>query len=321
MNLPKTIGGYFELEVSSRSNSFLHDDAILLNTARNCFEYILKANNARHVYMPRFTCDVMLEPLNKLDIPYTFYSINKNLEIISNPELDKGEYLLYTNYFGIKDQYSHEMSELYGNNLILDCSQAYYFEPLKTGHTIYSPRKFFGLPDGGCLYTSKTLSGELPIDSSADRMSHLLKRLDQGAEAGYADFKLNDAKLIGQPIMQMSNLTRRLLASIDFTRAQKIRKENFRFLHESLNDINGYRHEYDDSTPMIYPLLVDQVDLRQKLIDEKIFVAKYWPNVLEWSHEEDLEYTLANQLLPLPIDQRYDINDMKKIADVIKSNI
>jgi hypothetical protein len=177
----QTIGGYFGLEIGEKGNGFLHDDAILLNTARNCFEYILEANKATHVYMPKFTCDVMLEPLEKLNILYTFYSIDDNLEITSKIDLEQDEYIVYTNYFGIKDNYSRQLSDVYGENLILDCSQAYYFKPLTIGHTIYSPRKFFGLPDGGCLYTSKTLSRELPVDFSQSRMSHLLKRLEHGA--------------------------------------------------------------------------------------------------------------------------------------------
>ena len=35
------IGGYFELEL--RNGAYYHKDAIRLNTARNCFEYILRS--------------------------------------------------------------------------------------------------------------------------------------------------------------------------------------------------------------------------------------------------------------------------------------
>lgn len=49
-----------------------------------------------------------------------------------------------------------------------------------------------------------------------------------------------------------------------------------------------------------------------------MFVAKYWPNVDEWAGEEAMETWMANHILPLPIDQRYDEEDMKRIADLIK---
>ena len=69
---------------------------------------------------------------------------------------------------------------------------------------------------------------------------------------------------------------------------------------------------------MVYPYHVDLgAELKKKLIDNKIFVATYWPNVLEWSSENDFEYKLTRYLLPLPIDQRYKSNDFKKIEQLV----
>ena len=45
-----------------------HKDAIRLNTARNSFEYVLRARQYTKVYIPYYTCEVMLEPINKLGI-------------------------------------------------------------------------------------------------------------------------------------------------------------------------------------------------------------------------------------------------------------
>ena len=33
---------------------------------------------------------------------------------------------------------------------------------------------------------------------------------------------------------------------------------------------------------MIYPFYTDDIYLRARLIKQHIFVAQYWPNVLEW---------------------------------------
>ena len=60
----KTLGGYFELEL--RKGDHYHKTAIKLNTGRNAFEYLLRAKQYQKVYMPYFTCDVMLEPIKKL---------------------------------------------------------------------------------------------------------------------------------------------------------------------------------------------------------------------------------------------------------------
>ena len=52
----------------------------------------------------------------------------------------------------------------------------------------------------------------------------------------------------------------------------------------------------------------------------KIFCARYWPNVLNWCKPRDWEYMLAENLVCLPIDQRYENQDMKRIIRIIKEN-
>jgi len=72
-----------------------------------------------------------------------------------------------------------------------------------------------------------------------------------------------------------------------------------------------------DAVPMVYPFLALIKGLREKLIENKIFVARYWPNVLDWTTKDDIEYLLACQMQPLPIDQRYGEEEMKKIIEII----
>ena len=316
MNLPKPIGGYLQLEFPRRGN-FLNPKAIFLNSGRSCLGYILRANNAAHVYVPKYTCEVVIEPLEELNIPYTFYQVNKYLEIETDIKLKDKEFILYTNYFGVKDSYCNKLSIKYKNALILDCSQAFYFPPLKYGHTFYSPRKFFGLPDGGILFTRKTIAGKLPTDISYKRFSHLIKRIDLGAEAAYQDFKKDDKSLSNQPIKQMSVLTKTLLQSINTKEALKIRVNNFDLLHKHLKETNQLKLANFNQGAMCYPYMVDYIGLRKKLIDKKIFVPTYWPNIFEWCDRKEFEYELAEKIMPLPIDQRYRSEDMRRILEAI----
>jgi hypothetical protein len=68
---------------------------------------------------------------------------------------------------------------------------------------------------------------------------------------------------------------------------------------------------------MIYPFWSMKTGLRQRLIDADIFVATYWPNVRDWCEPDSAECRLAESLLPLPIDQRYDDNDMQRILAIV----
>ena len=69
---------------------------------------------------------------------------------------------------------------------------------------------------------------------------------------------------------------------------------------------------------MVYPYLTKDGSLRRRLIEERVFVATYWPNVLQWCGEGDQEYRLAERLLPLPIDQRYGRAQMERIAALVQ---
>jgi hypothetical protein len=310
------IGGYFELEL--RKGEIYHKGAMALNTARNCFEYVLQARQYTKVYIPYYTCEVMLEPIHKLKIEFEFYHINELLEPVFLPKLEKKEAFLYTNYYGLKQDCVKCLAEVYGNQLIVDNAQAFFAEHLKGIDTFYSARKFFGVPDGAYLYTEKEQGQDFERDVSYNRVSHLLKRIDFGAEEGYCDFCNNDNALCGQKIKKMSKLTESLLSGIDYESAKQVRRDNYALLDKTLRESNMIHLEMDDETvPMVYPYMSEDSMLRQKLIEKKVFVATYWPNVREWTSEEKLERTLVDRLVPLPIDYRYGKDEMESIIRIV----
>jgi len=301
-----------------RKGEHYHKDAIKLNTARNSFEYVLLARHYRKVYVPYYTCEVMLEPIKKLGIEYDFYKIDENLEPKSLPELLFGEAFLYTNYFGLKQGCVKRLAEVYGERLIVDNAQAFYAESIQGIDTFYSARKFFGVADGAYLYTTNKLEQEIGQDVSCERMSHLLKRLDMGAEAGYQEFRNNDDYLCGQEVKMMSRLTEAVMCGIDYKAAKQKRRDNFAFLAEKLRYSNLIHLELDDeAVPMVYPYLTNDILLRQRLIENKVFVATYWPNVKGWVDEGTLERELTDNLIPIPCDQRYGIEDMNTIVNFV----
>ena len=312
----KPIGGYFSLELPQHEE--YHKDAIRLNTGRNCLEYILRVRGYSKVYIPYYTCDVVLEPFMKLGIPYEYYHINIHLEIQDEIALKSGEALFYTNYYGLKQQYTEKLANQYGNHLIVDNTQAFYAKPIEGINTFYTCRKFFGVPDGAYLYTDKQLDLELEQDHSYERMDSLAKRIDLSPEAGYQDFHETSHNLIGQPIKRMSKLTQRLMQGIDYTGAVQQRRANYKQLHFALGKSNTLSLPLEeDAVPMVYPYLATVKGLREKLIENKVFVARYWPNVLEWTAQNDIDYLLAYQMQPLPVDQRYGVEDMNRIITLV----
>ena len=312
----KEIGGYFELELS-KSNEY-HNELIKLKSGRNTFKYILKTRKPKKVYIPNYICDSVIEPLEELSITYEFFNVDENFEIVKDIILRENELVFYVNYFALKSRYVKNLIDKYGDKLIVDNTQAFFEKPLKSIDTIYSPRKFFGVSDGGYLSTDKYLDEKLEQDCSYGSSIQLLGRVDKNAFTFYDDYQKAEQRLKNQPIKKMSNLTQSILASIDYEEVIKKRKENFLYLHEQLRNINLINVENDlDVVPFVYPLMIKNENLRQKLIENKIYVAKYWNEVLTREDVSNVEKNFVNQIIPLPCDQRYDLDDVKIVIKMI----
>jgi hypothetical protein len=312
-----SIGGYLGLELPVGSEQYPH--LIRLNTGRNALEYILREKRYRKIYIPYFTCEVLLEPIVKLGLEYQFYSINEHLEPIIDFEIEPEACFLYTNYFGIKQ---HSVRYLSGKitNLIIDNSQAFFSEPLPGVDTFYSCRKFFGVSDGAYLQMKRKSNKRYPVDSSVHRFSHLIKNIDQGIQQGYGDYLKNNKDLENNPIRMMSPLTKRILSGINYSECARVRKRNFNFLHKHLKDYNLFKFNFpEEYSPMVYPFLWNDRQLKLHLIQRSIFVPTYWPNVFEWTDTRMYENYLARYIVPLPIDHRYSLYDMNYMLNTIRT--
>ena len=310
------IGGYFGLELDKKNE--YHSEAIRLNTGRNALEYILVSKFYKKIYLPYYTCDALLEPIKKLGLLHEFYFINEKFEPIFDFSLIKeDECFLYTNYFGLKDDFIYTL-KMRCANLIIDNAQAFYATPLEHTDTFYSPRKFFGVADGAYLYTTKIIQRELEQDISYARFAHLLRRIDVNAENGYSFFINNDKSLSNMPILRMSKLTQRMLSSIDYQDVAACRRDNYNYLYFALKDLNKIDFKLNsDQVPMVYPFYTDNLTIRRILVENRVYTAQYWSNVLNWVEEDNIEYEFTTNIIHLPIDQRYSEDDLKKIVTII----
>ncbi|MFX1432636.1 MAG: hypothetical protein ACFFBT_10940 [Promethearchaeota archaeon] len=314
----REIGGYFELELEKRKE--YHPEALRLNSGRNALYYILKVLEPAKIFIPYYICDSVLEPIHKLKIELEFYHINKKFEPEIPTNFNQNDFVLSVNYFGINDSIVKFLAATI-KNLIIDNSQAFYCQPYKYP-TFYSTRKFFGVVDGGYLYIEKFLEEELEQAISYKNYSHILKRWELGADAGYEDYLKVEEFLSHDPIKRMSNLTQNILSSINYKKVKLTRERNFIFLHKNLKDLNELPINLENlNGPMKYPFLINNRKLKQFLIDNKIYISTYWQEVIDRVEKSSFEYYLTENLIPIPIDQRYNLSDMKLIIEKIKEVI
>ncbi len=313
------IGGYFELELPSKGE-FPFAQASRFQSARAAFLALLRAGRPKRVWMPRYICDSMLAPLEQEGINYLWYELDDQLSVEKNCKIEEGDWLLYINYFGICDVNVATLLKRFApEQLVFDYSQAFFSTPaVDSLATLYSPRKFFGVPDGGFLISQISISApEMQDTGSLDRTPHLLKRLDESPEAGYSLYQAAEESLELCEPKRMSQLTERILSSIDFDYARNKRLKNFRHLHEKLGEMNAITIDLrQNSAPLCYPFATQDAGLRNRLVNERIFIATYWAEATDRVTSEWAEAMITN-LLPLPIDQRYGPADMERIISII----
>jgi hypothetical protein len=58
--------------------------------------------------------------------------------------------------------------------------------------------------------------------------------------------------------------------------------------------------------------------IKKKLTSQKVFVATYWVDVLDRCTKDSVEYKLVNNAVFLPIDQRYEVDDIAYICEKIE---
>jgi hypothetical protein len=318
MNLiNKPIEGYPELELNKSTG--YHSEALHLNTGRNCLEYILRANEYKKIYLPFYICEVIFEPVNKLDIKFEYYHIDENLDPVLTSAINDNEVFLYVNYFGVKKRTVEKLAGKF-KNLIVDNTHDFFSPPLNGNDTFYSARKFFGVPDGAYLYTRNILTDTFEQDYSYNRMEHLLIQTDMGIEEGYESFGRNERLLSRQPIRNMSHLTKALLGNIDYDKVKKQRKDNFLLLHDNLGQINEFKIEADEiDAPFVYPFLCAKgKEIKEKAVDKRIYIDTYWDHVLNKVNRNSIEARLTNDLLPLPVSQMYSYDEIDFLGNYIR---
>ena len=316
----KEIGGYFGLE-QLVSNEF-YANLIALNTCRNALLYILTARKIAKLYIPYYLCDSISKMCDRYGYPYEYYPVDSHFLPVFEKEADRNEYVLIVNYFGqITPEKVSSLKTKY-KNIILDNTQAFFQKPIYGVDTIYSCRKFFGVPDGAYLFTDTPLNETLEVDVSKDRMKHLLGRYEGCASDYYSDFKQNDAALADEPIKLMSRLTRNILGAVDYQKVIDRRNENFKYLNEKLKNKNPFELIIPDG-PFAYPFYSENaVEIMQKLAEKKIYIPTLWPNVMDDEGASKLEKRYSRNILPIPCDQRYDFSGSNsKEAEIILNHM
>ena len=324
----KEYGGYlpFETQLTNFSNNYFESKSstiIKLNCGRTCFYVAARSLKIKKVYLPYFTCIDTSQPFKDLGISISYYKLDSRLMPL-DVNLQEEEYILWTNYYGnATDEMISLIEKKYAGYLIADNCHAFFNPPLKNAINCYSARKFIGVADGAYIVSDLDIDfkiDDLIHDKTSPYMEHLFKQGEDGINEGYSLSLLNEKRL-EKNYSLMSITTDKILASIDYKKIKKIRTKNFSALHFFLESLNNFPVNIDAVNQMYYPFRCKDLHLREKLLQKKVYSPTWWRHVIDEVGPKSIESVLTLETVLLPIDQRYNVIDMKILSSIVKESI
>lgn len=304
------IGAFFGLELPQAGRGFPYGESpycAWVSSGRAAFECLLRSMpRPARAFVPRFTCDTVLEPLHRLGTPILRYELTDDRLPRLPESAGRDDLLLLTNYFGFTGDAVERAAAQHPGACIVDATTALYSPPPEGIPTFYSLRKFAGVPDGGVACAPFPIQLPDEEDSSVARARCLLERIERGAEAALAASEAAEAELSANPPRRMSRLTRAMVRSIDWEQIAAARCRNYAALHARLAPLNRWiLPDAPPSAPFCYPFLSAIPGLRDALIDNGMALPLFWPEVIRDTPADSPANLLARRLLPIPLDQRY----------------
>jgi len=312
------IGGFFDLELPREGEPY-HARALAMSSGRACLRRIVERLKPSRVWVPFYICDAVLPAIAHAGAAVEFYDIDEALDPLLPAGQASGDVVMYANYFGVKSAAAATLARSLGPRVIIDDTQAFFQRGYAGSSSFNSARKFFGVPDGAYAY-AEGLPATGPPDARATiRYEHLVAGMLGDRERAFRLYRESEQCVTDEPV-PMSPLAARLLAAVDYDNTRRAREQNFARLHAKLGAYNRLRFEPGEmSAPFCYPLLLGTPVPWDELWRREIFAPRLWEDVERRSPQAKFswERQLATQLVALPIDQRYGMEDMDRVIDVV----
>lgn len=318
------IGSFIELQFPKGLEYYKGETNIArLNSVRVAIWHAFRVLGCEAIWLPYYQCNSVREFLSRKGVTIKYYHIDQNFNPIDLfPE--KNDAVLIVNYFGVMSVKRIQTLAKQFANVIIDNSQAFFSKPIKGCMNVYSARKFVGVPDGAYVIgeNANMYVDEYEQCYSSDTALFLLQRIEYGCEGKtYQTRTINEERIDTEDAKRMSMLTRSILDGTDYNYICIKRQENFSVASSLFGTINQFNPSlyYDEGcVPMVYPLVVEDDSLLQKLLDHKHFQGHWWNYLLKEVAKDSFEYWLSRYIIPITIDQRYSKAELRHLREVCK---
>lgn len=317
----------------------------LTNLCRTGIELLLNHLDIKNgiVIVPEFICSSVIEPFLHHEYKVESYALNRDLSIneelfIRQVQKTHPNIVIAHSYFGF-DTLTKCLRDFLPPDTILieDITQRFLssFQLVDADYCVGSIRKWFPIPDGG-FYSGK-IKIQTPKDEDDIFIDLELKALlDKGK---YMQGEISDKSTFrnsfslarevldnSERFFAMSKLSRQIYNSFDINDWKSKRQKNGRFLIENLKAFDFMDLFFDqidyDTVPFLIPVLVKdkRKDFQTFLAKNDIYATVIWtcPELIK-EHLTSFGQYLYDHILCFHCDQRYGLDDMQRIIDVIRN--
>ena len=342
----KIIGGMFGLPetvepkvaIKPHQCKFLDDTNLFLANGRSGIMVLIDRLAPASVWMPSYLCPTMIEAVDQKKTNLRFYEVGYNLHISSTGWIDQiqpGDLVVLIDYFGLPlSAKVVDMVKSHGGYVLEDACQALLSEHVGqySDFVLFSPRKFIGVPDGGILTSCCNVNFDdvklKPVPASwwlkmLEATINMREFNQYGGERRW--YRLFQEANASTPCgyYAMSDLSRKLLFNaFDYAEIAKRRIENYLLLFNELKDMTIFDSLPDDTVPLGFVIRHPDRDIiRRDLFKEKIYPPVHWEIEGLVPKEFSKSHLLANQIMTLPCDQRYNAESMYRLISCFQKTL
>lgn len=317
-----------------------------LRSGRDAIRYVARVckDQCRTVLMPALICSCVPEQFIEENYHVIYYKVNSDFTADLNDIEEKilpNSIFFFMNYFGeqfISKEAIQNLKNKYKNIICVEDITHDFLkrqkEQFQNDFTVCSIRKWFAIPDGGMVIGKEPLCAieieknsyfaELRVQAMKQKNVYLNSGILTEKEQYRTTLAISNNFIDSiDHIADIQNESMKILSQIDMEKIYKLRRENVKVLKEGIKAIKGIKSlivNCENST-LYYPVCVNDKrgDIQRKMAEHSIYMPVIWPVPKDAEGICEVADCVGQSMLAIPCDHRYNLNDIKKIIEVLRT--
>lgn len=302
---------------------------------------VLKTNV---VLIPPFTCYTVVLPFVNAGFHVETYDVDAQLN--TTPDMLEAAIKKYEpaivlihGYYGRNTlRNCEEIIQKFSGEIwfIEDRTQTLYsnYKELPVHFVLASLRKWAGLMEGG-IAISKSIPFRInpanedgkvvETKKEASYLKYYYMTEGQGEKSKFREKYIQAENTLHEEceLYKMSTLSQSIQAHLNLMELKSNRRKNYNYLNDALAEFKSVKTFFgemkDGEVPLYIPLLCNKREELQNALREKDIYAPFiWPKDYEDLQVCSVADYIYDRVICIPIDQRYDIDDMRRVVAVIR---